>query len=74
MCFTHDDPAADANAKLDKIAVEIDAIGKKLGRLDIWDFLGCCVFQPANGCFECRLLVRIICFCVKTDFFVFFRH
>ena len=41
MCFTHDDPAADANAKLDKIAVEIDAIGKKLGRLEIWDFLGC---------------------------------
>ena len=40
MCFTHDDPAADANAKLDKIAVEIDAIGKKLGRLQIWDFLG----------------------------------
>ena len=35
MCFTHVDPAADANAKLDKIAVEIDAIGKKLGRLDI---------------------------------------
>jgi hypothetical protein len=32
MCFTHDDPAGDANAKLDKIAIEIDAIGKKIGR------------------------------------------
>jgi hypothetical protein len=23
MCFTHEDPAGDANAKLDKIAVEV---------------------------------------------------
>ena len=37
MCFTHDDPAGDANAKLDKIAVEIDAIGKKIGRLVIFN-------------------------------------
>ena len=34
----------------------------------------CCVFQPANGYNACRLLVKIICFCVKTSFFIFFRH
>ena len=28
----------------------------------------CCVFGPANGCSACRLLVEIICFCVKTSF------
>ena len=35
MCFTHEDPAGDANAKLDKIAIEIDSIGKKLNRMEL---------------------------------------
>ena len=35
MCFTHDDPAGDANLKLDKIATEIDSIGKKLNRMEM---------------------------------------
>ena len=34
MLFTHDDPAGDANVKLDKIAIELDSIGKKLNRLE----------------------------------------
>jgi hypothetical protein len=35
MCFTHDDPAGDANVKLDKIAIELDTIGKKLNRMEM---------------------------------------
>ena len=35
MCFTHDDPAGDANVKLDKIAIELDSIGKKLNRMEM---------------------------------------
>jgi hypothetical protein len=37
MCFTHEDPAGDANAKLDKIAVEVSVssltyVGEVLSR------------------------------------------
>ena len=31
----------------------------------------CCVFQQANGSFARRWLVKIICFCMKTSFFIF---
>ena len=31
----------------------------------------CCVFRLANGCSACRLMVEIICFCVKTNFLSF---
>ena len=34
----------------------------------------CCVFSSANGCSTRRSLVEIICFCVKTSFFIFFSH
>ena len=34
--------------------------------------LKCCVFRPANGCSAHCLLVKIICFWVKTIFFIFF--
>ena len=34
----------------------------------------CCVFRPANCCSVCRSLVEIICFWVKTNSFIFFRH
>ena len=34
----------------------------------------CCVFRLANGCYPCRLVVKIICFGVKTSFLVFTYH
>ena len=33
-----------------------------------------CVYWPANVCSTCRLLVDIICFCIKTSFLVFLHH
>ena len=34
--------------------------------------LDCCVFWPANGCSTRSLLVKTICFCVKTSFLYFY--
>ena len=34
----------------------------------------CCVFWPTNRCSAPRLLVKIICLCVKKSFFLFFHH
>ena len=48
----------------------------QLNVLQITCFYGtvCCVFQPANGCSAHCLLIKIIRICVKTSFFIFFRH
>ena len=36
-----------------------------------WGSGACCGFRLGNGCPTCRLVVEIICFCVKTYFFAF---
>ena len=34
----------------------------------------CCLFQPTNRSSAPLSLVKIICFCIKASFFIFFRH